>query len=68
VKVTDREARFENCCIHQTGEDRDGITFEDASGLVRNTTLNVTGDPIPHENSDVETENIQTHGVCPRPT
>jgi Pectate lyase superfamily protein len=67
VKVADREARFENCCIHQTSEDRDGITFEDASGLVRNTTLNVTGDPIANENSDVETEHIQTDGVCSRP-
>lgn len=68
VKVADRNATFRNCCIHQTGEERDGITFENASGLVRNTTVNVTGDPLVTENSDVETRHLRTHGSCPRPT
>lgn len=59
---------IENCCIHQTGADRDGVRIVDSDGtVVRNSRINVPGEPIDVRDSEVDVENVKEVGSCPRP-
>jgi hypothetical protein len=51
--------RFKNCRVEQSGPNRDGVVFRSADASVRNTLIDVTGDPLVAENSDVETRNVR---------
>jgi len=48
-----------NCCIHQSGSNRDGVNFVDSSGgAVEDSTIDVTGTAITMENSTCDTASI----------
>ena len=54
-----------NCCITQTGRNREGIRFVDASnGLVEDCDVDVTAQAVVSENSSVETRNVGTDASC----
>jgi len=57
-----------NCCIHQSGSNRDGVNFVDSSGgAVEDSTIDVTGTAITMENSTCDTASITQEGSCPLP-
>ncbi|WP_267642348.1 right-handed parallel beta-helix repeat-containing protein [Haloarchaeobius amylolyticus] len=65
---------FRNCCIQQTGTDRDGIetwnidhevTFFDEPTVVEDSTVNVPGDMA---NGSVDLQNCTASGTCPVPS
>ncbi len=59
---------IEHCCIHQEGENRDGIRLDGSpETVVRDSTIDVTDEPIVAEIPTVSTYNIRTRGSCPMP-
>lgn len=57
-----------DCCINQTGSNRNGITFEDSSNnVVSNTTIDVGDEAIRLRDSSVKRSNISKSGSCPSP-
>lgn len=70
IDLVDRDhSTIENVCIEQTGTDRDGVRCIDTDATVDNAVIDVTGEPIVAENSDVTTHNVRFSGNCriPRP-
>jgi hypothetical protein len=60
VELIDRPgAEFENVRIRQTGEDRDGIVLQNSDASISNSVIDVTGEAIVADHSDVSTKNIQ---------
>ena len=57
-----------DCCIHQSGSNRDGISFVDSDACaVENSTIDVTGSAINLKNSTADTASITREGSCPLP-
>ena len=66
VRLSHRDGNtVENVCVEQTGDDRDGLLFEDSSGTVENAVLDVTDEPIVVTgDGEVETSNVRYDGNC----
>ena len=65
VWFVEREFALENCCIHQTGANRDGVRAVNADGTIDNTLIDVTGVPIIEAgDSDVTVTNPREKGGC----
>lgn len=62
VYVIDRpSSSFEGCCIEQTGDDRDGLSFlRSDEAVVRDSRINVTGEAVVSQNSTVRTSGLET--------
>ena len=68
VRIEGRDgSHFKNMCIELTGGDRDGMVFSDTDATVRNVRIDVTGEQIVANDSDVETRNVREAGHCPPP-
>jgi len=69
VVINDRpNSSVRNCCIHQDGADRDGVTVYGSSNTtIADSTIDVTGDAINASGSNVTTSNISQSGTCPAP-
>ncbi|WP_224270993.1 right-handed parallel beta-helix repeat-containing protein [Haloprofundus salinisoli] len=68
VNLTDRNATFENCCIEQTGESRDGFDLNGSAVRVYNTNLSVTGENFDTDaDSSYETKRLSENGGCALP-
>lgn len=52
---------FENICLHQTGDDRDGFVFHNADGKVLDSYVSVTGRPFRFRNSDITRRNVSVN-------
>jgi len=65
IRVVDRDdCRFTGVDVEQTGPDRDGFYFVRSSGnVLDDVTLDVTGDPIVLEQSDVEKRDVATEAT-----
>ncbi|MCU4973811.1 hypothetical protein OB955_13820 [Halobacteria archaeon AArc-m2/3/4] len=60
------EIDVKNCCVSQTGENRDGISLTNATGSIRNASIDVTGQAIvADDDSDVTVRNLHERGNCP---
>lgn len=55
----------ESCCIRQSGESRDGIALHGSDAAVRDVLIDVPGDPVLTEHSDVDRRNVRETGPCP---
>lgn len=49
---------FANLCVHQPGDDRDGIVAEDVTGEVHDSYVSVTGDPLSFTRSTISQRNV----------
>jgi hypothetical protein len=49
---------FANLCVHQPGDDRDGIVAEDVTGEVHDSYVSVTGDPLSFTRSAISQRNV----------
>jgi len=49
---------FANLCVHQPGDDRDGIVAEDVTGEVHDSYVSVTGDPLSFTRSTISRRNV----------
>jgi hypothetical protein len=59
----------ENCCVRETGPDRDGVTVTDGEGYtITDSTIDVTGQPVVERNATAETSGIRSTGDCPAPS
>ncbi len=67
VQVVDRDACvFENVCIRQSGENRDGVfLLRSQDSVVRDVAIGVTGEPLVLEDSTAETANVATFSPTP---
>jgi hypothetical protein len=62
------ESVIEGCCVHVEGADRDGVTVVDSDDCVlRNGTIDVTGEAVVRENASVAVSGIDKSGTCPAP-
>ena len=68
IQVVDRDACvFEDVCIRQSGEDRDGVfLLRSDDSVVRDASIGVTGEPFVFEDSTAETTNIVTFSPTKR--
>ncbi|WP_338727594.1 hypothetical protein [Haladaptatus sp. DJG-WS-42] len=58
-----------DCCIQQTGSDRDGVRIVNSSDVdVTNSTVNVSGTAVDYQNSTGDTSGIEQSGTCPVPS
>ncbi|WP_101297407.1 pectate lyase family protein [Halegenticoccus soli] len=66
VRLQHREATFEDCCISQTGENRDGFFLLDSTVELEDSTLNVTGEDfvLADSESDYSTDDVDSTGCC----
>ena len=63
------DSRISDCCIQQTGANRDGIRVLGSDGsLVENTNVNVTGAALDVDSSAVSTSNLTYDESCPLPS
>ncbi|MDH5021290.1 hypothetical protein [Halobacterium rubrum] len=53
-----RGCEFANLCVHQPGDDRDGIVAEDVTGEVHDSYVSVTGDPLSFTGSAISQRNV----------
>lgn len=61
------ETTFRGCCIEQTGEDRNGIRFDDCQDcVVDDSVIDVTGSATLRIDSSVERTGVRYDGGCPR--
>ena len=70
IKLVDRpNSTIERCCLDQTGESRSGVRLVESDGCaVRNTTIDVSGEPIVRGTSrEVSVSDITEGGSCPAP-
>jgi len=70
IKLVDRpNSTIERCCLDQTGESRSGVRLVESDGCaVRNTTIDVSGEPIVRGTSrEVSISDITEGGSCPAP-
>ena len=59
------ESIIDGCCVQTDG---DGVEIVDSDGaVVRNSTLNVAGQPVVTENATIDTAAIANGGGCPMP-
>jgi len=59
ILASDRDGcQFQNLCVHQSGDDRDGLRAENVDGELRDTHLAVTGNPLSLRNSSLERHNV----------
>jgi hypothetical protein len=65
VSISDRDrCLLDRVCIHQRGANRHGIQLADASGVVlRDTVVDVTGDPLLLENATTRRQQFRTGNV-----
>ncbi|AUV82749.1 hypothetical protein C2R22_14765 [Salinigranum rubrum] len=57
-----------NCCIHQTGSNRNGIVMNDtANARVEDSNIRVSGEAVVSRSSDVSTQNLTSSDACPIP-
>ena len=70
IRIDQREnSVVSNCCISQTGSERDGIRLYDSDGsTVESSTIDVNGAQIRSPNSRISTGSISDSGSCPAPT
>lgn len=63
VTITGRPGTvFRNCCIHQTGSQRDGIQFvQSADCAVENSRIDVSGSPIVLEHSSLRSKSLSSN-------
>lgn len=56
---------FENVCVTHPRGSRDGVGVTGAEGvIVRDSVIDVSGEPITSENAEVVTEGVRTSGSC----
>ncbi|HET7324656.1 MAG TPA: hypothetical protein VFJ06_10015, partial [Halococcus sp.] len=56
------------CCIHQEGSNRDGVILDESGGsVVRNSTIDVTGQQVLTPECQATASNIRDNGSCPVP-
>ncbi|QLH81187.1 right-handed parallel beta-helix repeat-containing protein [Halosimplex pelagicum] len=69
IDITDGDASVvENSCIQQTGGDRDGIRLRNCTdNVVRDSTVDVTGEAVVADSASVSTSGITNSGSCPVP-
>jgi hypothetical protein len=59
---------IEGSCFHQEGSDRDGAVLINSDGsVVRNSTIDVTGQQVVDRRGWVNTNNLSDNGSCPVP-
>ncbi len=70
VQISNRAGNtLKNVCIEESGDGRDGITFDGSSGTVRNAAIDVQGQQIVATDDDnVETRNVRDRANCNGPT
>ena len=70
IRIDQREGSVvSECCIHQPGVDRDGITLADSErNRVRNTTIDVSGEQLMSPGCEPTTSDLSAEGSCPVPT
>ncbi|NHN49859.1 hypothetical protein G9464_20020 [Halostella sp. JP-L12] len=70
ISIQDRDgSAVRNSCIHQTGQDRHGVVFENSSNCaVESSNINVSGRAVVMRSSDGTTSNITKNDSCPAPT
>ena len=57
--------QIENCCIHQSGSNRDGITLRNSSNCrIEDSVIDVSGEAIDLRSSSADTQNISGEGTC----
>ncbi|WP_273837687.1 hypothetical protein [Halococcus sp. PRR34] len=57
-----------DCCINQTGTDRDGVKmYNSPSNVVKNSTIDVPGQQVLSPGCRVTTRNLSASGSCPVP-
>lgn len=68
--ISDRpETTVRDSCVHQTGDDRDGIELNRSDDSeVSNTAIEVTGSAIVDDDSSVSTSNISDSAECESPS
>lgn len=55
-----------NLCVSQTGDGRDGVSLSNATGSIRNASIDVTGEAIiADDDSDVTVRNLRKRENCP---
>ncbi|GAB7095374.1 hypothetical protein JCM30237_25270 [Halolamina litorea] len=60
VQASGREnCSFRGLCIHQPGDDRDGIVTTGVGGEVVDTCVSVTNEPLSFSNSTIERRNVR---------
>lgn len=66
VRIAGRDDNaIKNVCIQESAVERDGLLFDGSSGTVRNSVIDVTGEPIVvTDDGDVETRNVSYDGNC----
>jgi len=69
VRIEERPNSYvKNSCLHQTGDDRDGITLVRSDDCqVSESTIDVTGQAVRLEGSTAETTAITNEGSCELP-
>jgi len=50
--------KFDSVCVHQTGENRDGLVADNVVGELQNAYISVTGDPISAKDSVITRTNV----------
>jgi lipopolysaccharide export system protein LptA len=59
---------MEGSCLHQEGSDRDGAVLINSDGsVVRNSTIDVTGQQVIDRRGWVNTNDLSDNGSCPAP-
>jgi hypothetical protein len=62
VQAANRQGcEFVDLCVHQPGENRDGVVTEDVSGALRNAYISVTGTPLSFARSAISRDNVTTN-------
>lgn len=65
---------FRRVCVHQSGENRDGLSADNVNGTLRDARIAVTGDALSLQNSSFERRNVTTNklpgelGDCENPS
>lgn len=59
IDASDREdCLFQNLCVHQTGDDRDGFRFTRVEGELADSFVSVPGNPFEFTNSSIARRNV----------
>lgn len=65
VDLANTEVDVKNVCISQEGDDRDGTHLESVTGSVRNARIDVTGEQVVEDDSEVTIRNVRDNANCP---
>ncbi|NIB98547.1 hypothetical protein [Halobacterium sp. R2-5] len=52
------QCEFRNVCVHQPGENRDGLSTQNVAGELVDASVAVTGDPLSLQNSSIQRSNV----------